>query len=205
MSAAPNTPSKDAGMGMRLALDLGPLGVYFVAYTLTHHNIFLATGLFMAATLVAMAVSWLKFGKISAIQCFSAVMVLLLGGLTIWLHQEWIIKIKPTIYYVTVAGILGYGLLAGKPVLQTVLGQAYPGLTSAGWRLLTRNWALFFAAMAIANELVWRNSSTGFWLSYKLWGALPATVLFALANVPMLIRHGLAAETPTAKQIPPEE
>ena len=204
MSAAPNTSSKDAGMGMRLALDLGPLGVYFAAYSLTH-AIYIATGLFMAATLVAMAVSWLKFGKISAIQCFSAVMVLLLGGLTIWLHQEWIIKIKPTIYYVTVALILGYGLLAGKPVLQTVLGQAYPGLTSAGWRLLTRNWALFFAAMAIANELVWRNSSTGFWLSYKLWGALPATVLFALANVPMLIRHGLAAETPTAKQIPPEE
>lgn len=201
--AAPS--SRDAGMGMRMVLDLGPLAVYFAAYALTHHNIFLATGLFMGATLVAMAVSWLRFGKISAIQCFSALMVLVLGGLTIWLHQEWIIKVKPTIYYVTMAVILAYGLISGRPTLQVVLGQAYPGLTAEGWRLLTRNWAIFFAVLAIANEAVWRNFSTSFWLSYKLWGSLPATMLFAAANVPMLMRHGLAAEAPTAPQIPPEE
>ncbi len=193
------------GMGMRLTLDLGPLAVYFVAYSLTHHNIFLSTGLFMAATLVAMGVSWALYRKISAIQCFSALMVLVLGGLTIVLHQEWIIKVKPTIYYVTLALVLAYGLLTGKPTLQAVLGQAYPGLTPVGWRLLTRNWALFFAAMAIANELVWRNTSTSFWLSYKLWGSLPATILFAAANVPMLIRHGLAADGLKEEQVPPEE
>ena len=205
MSGTAGKAGTDAGMGMRLALDLGPLAIYFVAYALTHHNIFLATGLFMVATLAAMGVSWVRYGKVSAIQCFSALMVLVLGGLTIWLHQEWIIKVKPTIYYVTLTLILGFGLLTGRPTLQAVLGQAYPGLTAEGWRLLTRNWALFFAVLAIANEIVWRNFSTSFWLSYKLWGSLPATVLFAAANVPMLIRHGLAMDAPTAPQIPPEE
>jgi intracellular septation protein len=206
MSAAPkDSPGKDAGMGMRLVLDLGPLAAYFIAYRFSGHNIFMATGLFMAATLVAMAISLWRYGKVSAIQCFSAIMVLVLGGLTIWLHQEWIIKVKPTIYYVTLCLILGFGLLTGRPTLQAVLGQAYPGLTTEGWRLLTRNWAIFFALLAIANELVWRNFSTSFWLSYKLWGSLPATVLFAAANVPMLMKHGLAADAPTAEQIPPEE
>lgn len=185
---------QEAGMAMRLTLDLGPLAGYFAAYSLSHHNIFLATGLFMGLTALAMLVSLLRYGKVSAIQCFSAVMVLVLGGLTIWLHQDWIIKIKPTIYYLTVAAVLFYGLLTRKPTLQLVLGQAYPGLRDSGWRLLTRNWAWFFLAMAVANELVWRNFSTSFWLSYKIWGAVPATILFAFANLPMLTRHGLTTE-----------
>jgi intracellular septation protein len=200
-----NAHASADGMGMRLALDLGPLAVYFAAYSFSHHNIFLSTGLFMVATLVAMGVSWMRYGKISAIQCFSALMVLVLGGLTIVLHQEWIIKVKPTIYYVTLTLILFYGLLTGKPTLQAVLGQAYPGLTAQGWRLLTRNWAIFFALMAIANELVWRNTSTSFWLSYKLWGSLPATILFAAGNIPMLMKHGLAADGLKEEQVPPEE
>jgi intracellular septation protein len=206
MSAdTPKAGGAEAGMGMRLALDLGPLAVYFIAYRFTGPHIFKATFLFMIATIVAMGVSWWRYGKVSAIQCFSAVMVLLLGGLTLWLHEEWIIKVKPTIYYVTLSAILGYGLLSGRPTLQAVLGQAYPGLTAEGWRLLTRNWAIFFALLAVANELVWRNTSTSFWISYKLWGSLPATILFAVANVPMLMKHGLAADAPTAPQIPPEE
>ena len=198
-------PVRPVGMGMRLTLDLGPLAVYFGAYALTHHNIFLATGLFMAATLVAMLVSLVRFGHVSAIQVFSAVMVLLLGGLTLWLHQDWIIKIKPTIYYLTVSAILFFGLATGRPTLQAVLGQAYPGLTAPGWRLLTRNWALFFLALAAANEAVWRHFSTSFWLSYKLWGSTPATVLFALANVPMLMRHGLTSEAAASPPTLPEE
>jgi len=194
----------EPGMGLRLALDLGPLAVYFAAYALTGHDIFAATGLFIAATLVAMGVSWWLTGRISAIQVFSGVMVLLLGGLTIWLHRDWIIKVKPTIYYVTVAAILGWGMLTGRPTLKLVLGQAYPGLDDAGWRLLTRNWALFFAGAAIANELVWRNVSTGAWLSYKLWAVMPATILFALAHIPVLTRHGLALDG-KAPPLPPEE
>lgn len=194
----------DPGVGMRLALDLGPIAVYFIAFALSGHNIYLSTALFMAVTAIAMVVSLLRFGKVSPIQIFSAVMVLVLGGLTIWLHKDWIIKIKPTIYYVTVSTILLWGFFTGRPTLQMVLGQAYPGLSAEGWRLLTRNWAFFFLALAVANELVWRNFSTATWLGYKLWGSMPATVLFAMANVPLLMRHGLNADD-NKVVMPPEE
>lgn len=198
------SPPAEPGVGMRLALDLGPLAVYFAAFSFSGHNIYLATGLFMAVTGVAMIVSLIRFGKVSPIQIFSAVMVLILGGLTIWLHKDWIIKIKPTIYYVTVSSLLLWGLVTGRPTLQMVLGQAYPGLDAEGWRLLTRNWAFFFLLLAIANEFVWRNFSTSAWLAYKLWGSMPATVIFAACNVPMLMRHGLAADD-NKVVLPPEE
>ncbi len=180
---------KEMGAGMRLALDLGPLLLFFAANA--KFGIFAATALFMAAIVSAMIASYVLVRHISAIQLFSAFMVLVMGGLTIWLHDATFIKLKPTIYYTLVAGMLGFALVTGRPLLKNVLGGAYPGLEPEGWRKLTRNWALFFAAMAIANEAVWRNSSTDFWIGYKLWGAIPATLLFALANVPMLMRHGL--------------
>ena len=202
MSSKPK--AAEPGIGMRLALDLGPLVVYFATYAISQHNIYLSTAVFMGVTAIAMLVSLVRFGKVSPIQIFSAIMVLILGGLTIWLHKDWLIKIKPTIYYVTVASILFWGLITGRPTLQMVLGQAYPGLTETGWRLLTRNWAFFFLVLAIANELVWRNTSTAFWLSYKIWGSMPATVIFAAANVPMLMRHGLAADD-NKVVLPPEE
>ena len=129
-------------------------------------------------------------------------MVVVLGGLTIWLHNETFIKIKPTIYYALVAGLLAFGLATGRHLLKMVLGTAYPGLDEEGWRKLTRNWAIFFAVMAVVNEAVWRNSTTDFWIGFKLWGAIPATFLFAAANVPMLLRHGLAAEE-DAKPVEP--
>lgn len=201
--ARPTKPA-EPGIGTRLALDLGPLAVYFATYAASGHNIFLSTAVFMGVTAIAMLVSLIRFGKVSPIQIFSAIMVLILGGLTIWLHKDWIIKIKPTIYYLTVSTILIWGLYTGKPTLQMVLGQAYPGLDQEGWRLLTRNWAIFFCALAIANELVWRHTSTAFWLSYKLWGSMPATIIFAACNVPMLMRHGLAADD-NKIALPPEE
>ena len=180
---------KEMGAGMRLALDLGPLLLFFAANA--KFGIFAATALFMAAIVSAMIASYVLVRHISAIQLFSAFMVLVMGGLTIWLHDATFIKLKPTIYYTLVAGMLGFALVTGRPLLKNVLGGAYPGLEPEGWRKLTRNWALFFAVMAITNEAVWRNSSTDFWIGYKLWGAIPATLLFALANVPMLMRHGL--------------
>jgi intracellular septation protein len=121
-------------------------------------------------------------------------MVVILGGLTIWLHNEVFIKMKPTIYYALVAGLLAFGLATDRPLLQRVLGSTYPGLDAEGWKKLTRNWAIFFAGMAILNEAVWRNSTTSFWVGFKLWGAIPLTFLFAAANVPMLMKHGLMKE-----------
>jgi len=183
---------KELGAGMRLLLDVGPLILFFIANA--KFGIFAATGVFIVAILIAMMVSLALTRHVTALQLFSAVMVVLMGGLTLYFHNETFIKVKPTIYYAFVALILGYGYVAGKPVLKSVLGSAYPGLDAIGWAKLTRNWALFFLAMGIANELVWRNSSTEFWISYKLWGAMPATLLFAIANVPMLMRHGLTKD-----------
>ena len=188
----PPVVKREVGAAMRIALDLGPLVLFFVANA--RFGIFTATAAFMVAIVVAMALSYALVRRVSVIQLFSAFMVIVMGGLTLYLHDESFIKLKPTIYYGFVAALLGYGMATGKPMLQSVLGSAYPGLEPEGWRKLTRNWALFFVAMAVANEAVWRNSTTQFWISYKLWGALPVTMLFALANVPMLLRHGLAKE-----------
>lgn len=194
-----------ASPGVKLAIDLGPLLVFFVvnwfAPVPSVLKIFYATGAFMAAMLTAMLISQVKYRHISPMLWFSGIMVLVLGGLTIWLHNETFIKIKPTIYYLVAGGLLLFGLLTRRNLLQMVLGSAYPGLSEQGWRILTRNWILFFAAMAIVNEAVWRTTSTDFWVAFKLWGALPATFVFALANVPMLMRHGLQFEK--GKEEPP--
>jgi len=193
------TERKEPGAGARLLIDLAPLLVFFGANYF--RGIFTATAAFMAAITLAVIVSLVRYRRVSALLWFSAFMVLVLGGLTIWLHQEWVIKIKPTLYYLLVAGLLLFGLTTGRNLLKVALGTVYPGLSDEGWRLLTRNWIVFFVAMAIANEIVWRTTSTTFWAGSKLWGFMPATFLFALANVPMLVRHGLTLDT--AKDEPP--
>ena len=184
--------------GAKLLIDLGPLLVFFLvnffAPVPAFMKIFAATGAFMAAMVAAMLFSAIRYRSISPLLWFSGIMVVILGGLTIWLHDETFIKMKPTVYYVLVAGLLTFGLLTGRPLLQRVLGSTYPGLDEAGWTKLTRNWAIFFAFMACLNEAVWRNSTTSFWIGFKLWGALPITFLFAAANIPMLLRHGLMKE-----------
>ena len=184
--------------GARLLIDLGPLLVFFLVNFLAPvpavAKIFVATGAFMVAMVAAMLFSAIRYRRISPLLWFSGVMVVIMGGLTIWLHDETFIKIKPTIYYVLVAALLAFGLVTDRPLLQRVLGSTYPGLDEGGWAKLTRNWALFFACMAVLNEAVWRNSSTQFWIGFKIWGALPLTFLFAAANIPMLLRHGLMSE-----------
>ncbi len=184
--------------GAKLLIDLGPLLVFFLVNFLAPvpavAKIFVATGAFMIAMVVAMIFSALRYGRISPLLWFSGIMVIVLGSLTIWLHKPWIIKMKPTFYYVLVSGLLFFGLATDRPLLQQVLGSTYPGLSEQGWNKLTRNWAFFFAFMALLNEAVWRNSSTNFWVGFKLWGAIPLTFLFAAANIPMLMKHGLMKE-----------
>ncbi len=194
----------------RLLVDIGPLLVFFLvnffAPVPDALKIFVATGAFMAAMIAALIFSAMRYRYVSPLLLFSGAMVVVLGGLTIWLHNETFIKIKPTIYYALVAGILAFGLATGRPLLKAVLGSTYPGLDEEGWRKLTRNWAIFFAVMAVVNESVWRNSTTDFWIGFKLWGAIPATLLFAFANVPMLLKHGLSTdEKPAAAEPGPIE
>jgi intracellular septation protein len=194
----------------KLAIDLGPLLVFFLVNAFAPvpglFRIFYATGAFMIAMVIAMLISYVRFRQISPMLWFSGIAVLVLGGITLWLHDETFIKVKPTLYYSVVAGLLLFGLATKRNLLEMVLGAAYPGLSDKGWRLLTRNWALFFIAMAVVNEAVWRNSTTDFWVGFKLWGALPATFLFALANVPMLMKHGMQLEEGKAEApIPPAQ
>ena len=198
---ARRTPS----VGASLATDYGPLVIFFLANAFAPVpdvlRIFVATGIFMIAMLVSMLISQLRYGRISPLLWFSGLMVLVLGGLTLWLHQEWFIKIKPTLYYLTVAALLAFGLRTGRNLLRAVLGTAYPGLSDRGWYLLTRNWIILFIGMAIMNEAIWRTTSTNFWLASKLWLFIPATFVFIACNIPMLIRHGLALEE-AAKEPP---
>ncbi|HEX8512174.1 MAG TPA: septation protein A [Allosphingosinicella sp.] len=198
MSVTAESEKREPSVGGRLAIDLGPLLVFFLvnffAPVPDMLKIFYATGAFMAAMIVAMMISYLRYRHISPMLWFSGIMVVILGGITIWLHNDTFIKMKPTVYYVLIASLLAFGLATGRNLLKMVLGAAYPGLSEEGWKLLTRNWAVFFLVMAAVNEAVWRNSSTSFWIGFKLWGFLPATFLFAIANVPMLMKHGMQLE-----------
>ena len=194
--------------GLRLALDYGPLIVFFAFNFLTPGpaiaRIIAATAAFMIAMIAALAISWWKTRHIPPMLLISGALVIVFGGLTIWFQDERFIKMKPTFVYGIFAATLGIGLATGRPLLQMLLESAYPGLTPLGWRKLTRNWALFFVFMAVLNEAVWRHTSTDFWVGFKLWGAIPLTLLFAIANVPMLMRHGLQAGD-AAATVPPQE
>jgi intracellular septation protein len=197
--------SRGPSAGARLLIDLGPLLAFFLtnffAPVPDTLKIFVATGVFMVAMMAAMLISQLRYGHISPLLWFSGVMVVLFGGLTLWLHSETFIKIKPTIYYASVSALLLFGLRTRRNLLKMVLGSAYPGLDERGWFLLTRNWVVFFIAMAVLNEAAWRTTSTDTWVALKLWFFLPAAFIFAGANVPMLMRHGLLVEE--AKEDPP--
>ena len=193
----------------RVAIDIGPLLIFFLVNFLapvpSAIKIFVATGAFMAAMVAALVFAAVRYRYVSPLLLFSGVMVVVLGGLTIWLHNETFIKVKPTIYYALVAALLSFGLATGRPFLKLVLGSAYPGLDEEGWRKLTRNWAIFFLFLAALNEAVWRNSSTDFWIGFKLWGAIPLTFLFAAANIPMLLKHGLSREEAAPQEPGPVE
>ena len=189
---------RELSTGARLAVDFGPLLSFFLANGYAPvpeaERIFVATGVFMAAMAVAMIYSRLRVGTISQMLWFNGAVVAVLGGLTLVLHDELFIKIKPTILYTLYAGLLFYALLSGKPLLKRVLADAYPPMVDAGWRLLTRNWAWFFVAMALVNEAVWRGYSTDQWVSFKTWIVFPVTLVFAFAQAPILMRHGVKVE-----------
>jgi intracellular septation protein len=154
----------------------------------------------MVATVISLAVAWLRYHKVPVMPLVSGVIVLLVGGLTLYLQDETFIKLKPTIVYTMFAVLLLAGFLMRKPVLELLFGPVFT-LTEEGWRKLTLRWTVFFIAMAIVNELVWRNFSTDAWVSFKAFGFLPLTILFALAQVPLLQRHG---EPPPAETGDPE-
>jgi intracellular septation protein len=191
-----------------MAIDYGPLVVFFLVNAFAPgpklSRIFAATAAFMIAMGVAMGVSWWRARHISPMLWISGALVLVFGGLTLYFHDEVFIQIKPTIVYALFAVILGYGLIARKPLLQMLLETAYPGLSAKGWRLLTINWTGFFVAMAVLNEVMRRLLDWDHWVSFKTWGVIPMTLVFAMLNVPMLLRHGLQLDKPEDAPVPPE-
>lgn len=174
---------------LKLALDFGPLLIFFAANKFG--GVFTATAAFMVATLVAMSVSWWKTRHIPPMLIVTGVIVLLFGGLTLWLQDDTFIKLKPTLIYGIFATILVYSLVTKRNYLKLVLGEALPSLDEAGWAKLTRNWAGFFIALMAANEVARQLLTTDQWVDFKVWGVTIATMVFAVAQAPMMARHGV--------------
>lgn len=188
----------------KLAVELGPLIVFFGVNAAA--GIFAATAAFMVVTLISLGFAQWRYRKLPVMPLVSGVVVLIFGTLTLYLRDETFIKLKPTLVYLVFAALLGAGLLFRKPLLELLLGSALK-LTEEGWRKLTVRWMLFFIVMAVVNEAVWRNFSTDVWVSFKAFGFLPMTFLFALAQLPLLQRFGLteiSEGTQTEKKKEPE-
>lgn len=173
----------------KLAVDLGPLVVFFAVYA--WQDIFAATAAFMVATAVAMGFAWSQVRHIPAMSWFSAALVGVFGGLTLWLHDETFIKVKPTIVFLVFSAILFFGAARKRNYLKILLGSAFTGLSDRGWHVLGLRWAWFFLLLAGLNEIFWRLFPTDIWVHFKVWGDTLLTFLFALAQLPMLKRHGL--------------
>ena len=173
---------------LKLVLDIGPLFLFFAANA--KFGIFAATAAFMVAVLIALAVSYVLTRHIAIMPVITAVIVLVFGGLTLVLHNDLFIKLKPTIIYLLFGGTLLGGLAVGKSLLGVVFDQMFH-LTAEGWRKLTWRWALFFLALAILNEIVWRTQTTDFWVSFKLFGVVPLTFLFGALQVPLINKYSV--------------
>jgi intracellular septation protein len=171
---------------LKLALDIGPLVLFFAANA--RFGIFAATAAFMVAVLAALSVSYAMTRHVAIMPLVTAVIVLIFGTLTLVLHNDTFIKLKPTIIYVLFGGTLLGGLAFGKTFLGILFDSVFD-LTEEGWRKLTWRWALFFFALALLNEIVWRNFPTDFWVSFKLFGVVPLTFLFGAAQYPLLTKY----------------
>ena len=171
---------------LKLVLDIGPLVLFFVANS--RFGIFTATAAFMVAVLAALAVSYAITRHIAIMPVVTAVIVLIFGTLTLVLHNETFIKLKPTIIYLLFGGTLLLGLLINRPFLSILFDQMFH-LTDEGWRKLTWRWVIFFFALAMLNEIVWRNFSTDTWVSFKVFGVTPLTFVFAALQYPLLRKY----------------
>ena len=176
---------------LKLVLDIGPLILFFAANS--KFGIYAATGSFMVAVLVALAVAYALTRRIEVMPLVTAVIVLIFGGLTIVLHDDLFIKLKPTIIYLLFGGALLVGLYLNKPLLGLLFDSVFH-LTEEGWRKLTWRWALFFLFLAVVNEVVWRTQSTDFWVNFKLFGVVPLTFVFGALQYPLLMKYAEEAK-----------
>jgi intracellular septation protein len=178
---------------LKFALELGPLALFFIVYSRV--GIFAATGILMASVLVTLGVSYAMLRRIPIMPLITAVIVLIFGSLTLILHDETLIKIKPTALYILFGAALFVGLWLNKPRLKILFDGALH-VTDEGWRKLTWRWAFFFLALAVLNEIVWRTQTTDLWVKFKTFGFLPLTLLFALAQAPLIMKYETKDEGP---------
>jgi intracellular septation protein len=176
---------------VKLLLELGPLALFFAVYS--RLGIFAATGVLMAGVVVTLGVSYAMLKRIPVMPLVTAVIVLIFGSLTLFFHDETLIKIKPTALYLLFAAALFAGLALKRPILKILFDGALH-VTEEGWRILTWRWAFFFIALAVLNEIVWRTQTTDVWVKFKTFGFLPLTLLFALAQAPLIMRTETKAD-----------
>lgn len=184
-------------------IDFGPLLVFFLTYRFAKGDgafgattgAIKATIAFMIAIIIALMVSQWKLKKISPMLWLSAILIIGFGALTIYFHDARFIQLKPTVIYAGLAALLLGGWWRGKALLKYLMQAAFDGLTDTGWLTLSRNWGLFFLAMAIVNEVMRATLSFDNWLTAKVWGVTIASVIFAMSQLPVMMRHGLATET----------
>ena len=175
----------------RLILDLGPLIVFFAG--VKYRGIFGATAAFMAAVLISLGIGFALEKKLSPMPLFTAILVVIFGGLTLYLKNDIFIKMKPTVLYAFFGATLIGGLWFKRLFIKYVFAQAFE-LDETGWRQLTWRWGSFFLVLAVLNEAVWRNASTAAWVSFKVWGIIPLIFLFALAQTPFVMKHHIEPE-----------
>ena len=186
---------------LKMALELGPVLLFFLGYSYFKDRVFVIAGAeysgfvmmtaaFVVIFLASIAVLWRLTGKLSPMQLVTLVVVLFMGGMTVWLNDERFFKMKPTLVYLVFAAVLGFGLWRGKSYLKLVMDEALP-MQPEGWMILTRRITAFFAGLALANELVWRNFSTEIWVDFKLFGLTAAMFLFFLTQARLLERYGI--------------
>ena len=187
--AKPKRPKQNPAL--KLALEMGPLVLFF--FSNAKFGIFIATGVLMVGVVTALAASWLLTRHVPIMPLVTAVAVLVFGALTFIFQDEIFIKMKPTIVNTIFGSVLLIALAMGKPLLPVVL-DSMMRLTETGWKILTLRWGLFFFVLAGINEVVWRTQTTDFWVSFKVFGTMPLTVVFALAQLPLMMKHELKDE-----------
>ncbi|THF50168.1 septation protein A [Allorhizobium terrae] len=210
-SPQPNEAEKHNPM-LKMVLELGPLLVFFFgnlrgewlakqfpALTAIGGPLFIATALFMAATVLSLIVSKIVFKHLPIMPFVSGIVVLIFGSLSIWLQDETFIKMKPTIVNALFGVVLLGGLLFGRSLLGYVFNAAFQ-LDEEGWKKLTLRWGIFFLFLAILNEAVWRNFSDAVWVNFKVWGTMPITIIFTLAQMPLIMKHSLENKTDESAQ-----
>lgn len=191
MSEAAAAPRPKMSPGLKIALEIGPLVLFFAGNS--YGGIYMATGIFMVATLIALGTMWVLARRIAVMPLVSALVVMVFGTLTLWLQDDHFIKLKPTMVNALFGALLLGGLFFKKPLLPYVF-DGMIRLTDEGWHKLTIRWGVFFLVMAVLNEVVWRSVSTDTWVAFKTFGYLPLTFVFAMAQAPLMARFEDKAE-----------